>query len=423
MTTPLDFGKMPPQAIELEESILGAILLESNAIRKVDFLKAETFYKDAHKKIYQAAFDLLESGSPIDCLTVQNQLRIKQQLDEVGGSYYISQLMSRVASSSNIEFHARIIYQKFIQRELIRISSDIQSKAYDDFIDVGDLIDFAKQSLDFKLEFTNKIQTLEQCRLNIEDELNKPPALLEILQGKNSIKICKRANITSLKGKSKAGKTTTAVMLMATLLMRGKLMDKFYCPYDNLNLIVFDTEESKYDALTMIRIMCKLRGITKHPKNLTAFSLKTFNAKRRIRYLREYIYNNEVDVILLDGVKDLVRNINSPEEATDISDEVMRWNEERNCQIIGLIHENKDLSNTNMRGHLGTEFTNRSESVISSNREPDNESIFTITDDYPRGREKFEPISWKYVNDMPEITTFTSIQKKLKKGDDEECPF
>ena len=144
----LDYGKLPPQAIELEEAVLGAIMLEKHAVVSViDMLKPESFYKEVHQKIYSAILDLSTQEKPIDILTVTEELRKREQLEEVGGPFYITQLTSRVASAAHIEYHARIIAQKYIQRELIRISSEIQGRAYDETIDVDDLLDFSESQL------------------------------------------------------------------------------------------------------------------------------------------------------------------------------------------------------------------------------------------------------------------------------------
>ncbi|PXX96188.1 replicative DNA helicase [Marinifilum breve] len=144
----LEYGKVPPQAVELEEAVLGALMLEKDAIISVgDLLKVDSFYKDAHQKIYKAIMNLSTKEEPIDILTVTEELKREGTLDDVGGPFYITQLTNRVASAAHIEFHARIIAQKHIQRELIRVSSDIQNQAFDDSIDVADLLDKAQQEV------------------------------------------------------------------------------------------------------------------------------------------------------------------------------------------------------------------------------------------------------------------------------------
>src|SRR5690606_39171012 len=120
----LDGGKLQPQAVDLEESVLGALMLEKNAVNDViEILQPGSFYKDAHRRIYASILELFQESEPIDILTVTSKLKQKGELDIVGGAFYISHLTNRVGSSANVEFHARIISQKYILRELIRISS------------------------------------------------------------------------------------------------------------------------------------------------------------------------------------------------------------------------------------------------------------------------------------------------------------
>jgi replicative DNA helicase len=147
---PLTFehGKVPPQAIDLEEAVLGAIMLEKDALTAViDILKPEVFYKEQHQVIYSAIYRLFGRSEPVDILTVVNELKKTGELELAGGPYYITQLTNRIASSANVEYHARIITQKYIQRELIRISSEIIKDAFEDTTDVFDLLDRAEQNL------------------------------------------------------------------------------------------------------------------------------------------------------------------------------------------------------------------------------------------------------------------------------------
>ncbi|NQY08234.1 MAG: replicative DNA helicase [Flavobacteriales bacterium] len=145
---PLEHGKLPPQAIELEEAVLGALMLEKDALTSViDILHPTCFYKQQNQKIFSVIELLFQNSEPIDILTVTNQLKKEGELQMVGGPYYISQLTNRVASASNIEFHARIILQKFIQRELIKIASETIRQSYEDSTDVFDLLDYVEKEL------------------------------------------------------------------------------------------------------------------------------------------------------------------------------------------------------------------------------------------------------------------------------------
>ncbi len=147
------YGKVPPQAKDLEEAVLGAIMLEKSAFDTVvEILKPECFYVEANQRIFRSMQGLQQKNSPIDLLTVVEELKFREELDLVGGPYYVTRLTNAVVSSANIEAHSRIILQKFIQRELIRISGEIIGDAYEDSTDVFDLLDEAETKL---FEITN----------------------------------------------------------------------------------------------------------------------------------------------------------------------------------------------------------------------------------------------------------------------------
>lgn len=143
-----EFGKLQPQAKEIEEAVLGALMLEKDAYSIIsDILKPDCFYEHNHNLIYSAIVDLAMKQEPIDLLTVAEQLRRRGELEEVGGEYAITELTGRVASAAHIEYHARIVAQKYLARELIRFSSEIQNKAFDETNDVDDLMQEAEGRL------------------------------------------------------------------------------------------------------------------------------------------------------------------------------------------------------------------------------------------------------------------------------------
>jgi replicative DNA helicase len=171
-------GKLPPQATDLEEAVLGAMLLEKHAPEKVlDIIKAETFYMDGHQEIFKAIKTLYEAGNPVDILTVTEELKKQSKLDIVGGAYYITKLTNRVSSAANIEYHARILIQKYIQRELIRIAGDIGRDAFEDSADAFELLDDAERTL-----FAIKDETIKKNYSTIEDLLNKAIKQIESLK-------------------------------------------------------------------------------------------------------------------------------------------------------------------------------------------------------------------------------------------------
>jgi len=144
----LEKGKLPPQVIDLEEAVLGAMMIDKKGVDEViDILQPDAFYKERHKYIFEAIVQLFTDTQPIDLLTVSAQLRKNAKLDLAGGDLYLIQLTQKISSSAHIEFHSRIILQKFIQRSLIRISSDIIEESYDETTDVFDLLDKAESKL------------------------------------------------------------------------------------------------------------------------------------------------------------------------------------------------------------------------------------------------------------------------------------
>jgi len=144
----LEKGKIPPQSVDLEEVVLGAMMIDKKGVDEViDILHPDVFYKDAHRFIYEAIFILFEESQPVDLLTVSSQLKKAGKLEVCGGDFYLIKLTQRVASSAHIEFHARIILQKYIQRSLIKISGEIIEEAYDEATDVFDLLDAAEAKL------------------------------------------------------------------------------------------------------------------------------------------------------------------------------------------------------------------------------------------------------------------------------------
>jgi replicative DNA helicase len=159
-------GKLPPQALDLEEAVLGALMLEKNALNAVvEFLKPEHFYKEAHQEIYSAILTLFKASEPVDMRTVVHQLRknAKLELIEGNGAYYIAELTSKVSSAANIEYHARVIIEMAIKRNLIEIASQIHHDAYEDTTDVFELLDKTEQSV-FEISDSNLRKNYDNMR-------------------------------------------------------------------------------------------------------------------------------------------------------------------------------------------------------------------------------------------------------------------
>ena len=169
----LEKGKIPPQALELEEAVLGAMMIDKKGIDEIiDILSPEAFYDKRHQEIYAAIYALFQNSEPIDLLSVSNQLKKNATLDLAGGDFYLIGLTQKVASSAHIEFHSRIILEKYIQRKLITISSEIIENAYNETVDVFDLLDDAEGKL-FEVTQGNLKKGAERADSLVQQSINK----------------------------------------------------------------------------------------------------------------------------------------------------------------------------------------------------------------------------------------------------------
>ena len=176
----LEKGKLPPQALDLEEVVLGAMMIDTKGVNEViDILQPDAFYKEAHKLIFEAIFQLFTDSQPIDLLTVSAQLKRTAKLDLAGGDFYLIQLTQKISSSAHIEYHSRIILQKYIQRSLIKISNEIIEDSYDETTDVFDLLDKAESKLyevtqgNIKRSSETAQSLVQQAKARIEEIANK----------------------------------------------------------------------------------------------------------------------------------------------------------------------------------------------------------------------------------------------------------
>lgn len=180
--TDIGLGKLPPQAVDLEEALLGALMLEKDPLANViELLRPDSFYKESHQHIFKAIQDLFSNSEPVDLLTVNNQLKKTGSLELAGGSSYLAQLTARVSSTSNVEYHARIIIEQFIKRQLIQISSEIQKQSYEDTTDVFQVLDKMEQEL-FRIAESNIRKNYE----SMQDILGKAIKDLEDKQKNKS---------------------------------------------------------------------------------------------------------------------------------------------------------------------------------------------------------------------------------------------
>ncbi len=168
-------GKLPPQAPDLEEAVLGAVMLEKDSLTEVlQILRPHHFYTDAHQEVWTVIRSLFEAGKPVDILTVTQQLRQEGKLEAVGGAFYITQLTNRVSSAANVEYYARVITEKYIQRQLIRIGSEMATEAFSETADVLKMLDKAQSDV-----FAIAEENIKRNAESIRDILSKALKTIE----------------------------------------------------------------------------------------------------------------------------------------------------------------------------------------------------------------------------------------------------
>jgi hypothetical protein len=176
---------------------------------------------------------------------------------------------------------------------------------------------------------------------------------------------------------------------------------------------LFDTEQSNYDVSIVANRVLQLAGFYSAPDNFEVISARALSPQHRLFILEKYIYaTDDIGILVIDGIRDLVMDINSPSEATMITTQLLRWTQERNIHIMVVLHQNKD--NNNARGHLGTEIVNKAESVVSVEK---NDIVSIVRPEFCRGRD-FTAFAFTIKNNLPEIVTDwkePSSQEKSKK--------
>ena len=234
----LEKGKLPPQAIDLEEVVIGAMMIDKKGVDEViDILTPEAFYKETHQLIFQSIFTLFQKSEPIDLLTVSNQLKKDNNHEKIGGDFYLISLTQKVSSSAHIEFHARIILQKFIQRSLIKISNEIISDSYDESMDVFDLLDDAESKLyditqgNIKKSSESAQNLVIQAKSKIEAISNKK-GLSGIASGfKNIDKLTagwQESDLVIIAGRPGMGKTALSLSMASNIAITNKVPLAFF---------------------------------------------------------------------------------------------------------------------------------------------------------------------------------------------------
>ena len=416
-----DYGKILPHAIEVEETVIGEILLEPNAIFKVlDILSSNSFYKEVHQKIFKAAIELVELNLPIDILNVSNRLKKKNELDIVGGPYYVSQLTSRVSSALNIQYHALIIHQEYLKRLAIQKANEICTIAFDQTKDLEDISFLITELYE---NFSNEVSKtsgnlLDDARIRLDDKIEIEPHFLSIRNNNRLIGVMSKNNISAIIGKAKSRKSFAATLFSALIvsestyeLIKTKKQKVFY----------FDTEQARYHSQKIIFRVCEIGKFKMQPENFEIFNIKSLNVENRKKVIEDCVRNYRPDVIFIDGIRDLVLDFNDLVESSNIMNWLLMLIDEYNCHISLVIHINK--ADSNPRGHLGSEITNKCESVILVSIHDTDKSKSIISAVQTRG-ESFEPFGMSINEGIPCITGVEeTFEDKIKKRKTDDLPF
>ena len=263
------------------------------------------------------------------------------------------------------------------------------------------------------MEKVDKIKSnqelLKESRIRSSDEIKENPVCMSILEGVKEIPLLTLSNFSAIIGPAKSRKTFLLTLILGCMSGLGILQSKLK---KNLTgkVVLFDTEQSAFHVQKVIK---RVEKLAENDKLFSVYGLRPFAPSKRIELIEEYLYTNEgVKFVAIDGIRDLVRNINSEEEATDIASKLMKWTYDLNLHIITVIHMNK--GDKSARGHIGSEIQNKSETVISVTKDITDREISNVKHEFARGMD-FEDFSFIIAGGLPQIN--------LKEGEEKTTPF
>lgn len=356
-------GKIPPQAIDFEEAVIGAILFESKVLTKVsDILSPNSFYKEAHARIFEVITDLGKTGQPIDLLTVSQALRKKGELELVGGSFFLSQLTEKVAGTSHVETWARVIAEKHMFRELIRISNDAIRDAYSDETDLFDLLDTTFKGLNSIIENNVKGDAVLLSSLSKEmlDNIQSRNANDNYMSGV-STKIMsvdkilggyKKSDLVYIAGRPSMGKTGYVisnaleqaraghvVAIFSIEMSKGQVRDRIVSQITGIDLEIIMNQQLDADRLDAVNRACgeidRLKLYIDDTPALSVYDFQAKTARLKKRQKVEVVYVDYVQLMTLGAAsKKLVGS--REQEVAQISRTLKQVAKEHNIPVVAL---------------------------------------------------------------------------------------
>ncbi len=361
-------GRMQPRDKDLEEAVLGALMLEKDAYTTVcDILKPESFYEPANQKIYEAIQSLGAAQQPIDMLTVTERLRLNGTLEEVGGPVFISELTSRVASGAHVEYHARIVAQKYLARELISFASQIESKAFDESNDVDDLLQEAEGRLfeisqrNVKKDVTQIDPVIGQAIEQIQAAANRTSGLSGLESGYHDLdKLTsgwQNSDLIIIAARPAMGKTAFVLSMAKNMAITYNTpVAIFSLEMSNLQLVnrlisntcELESEKIKSGKLTTMewdQLMSRIKHLYSAPlyiddtPSLSIFELRT-KARRLVReHQVKFIIIDYLQLMNASGMKFGSRE----QEVSMISRNLKQLAKELNIPIVALSQLNRSV--------------------------------------------------------------------------------
>lgn len=236
------------------------------------------------------------------------------------------------------------------------------------------------------------ISSWRDARLLVADEFESPPVILKV---EDSV-VCTLGNFSASTGKAKSKKTFNVCAIVAAALTNGTVLNYSASLPPGKGVILYaDTEQSDFHCKRVLSRILRLAGLSLdvHPGNLVFLCLRKFATKDRLKKIEEAIYEIEgIGLVIIDGIRDLAHDINSPGESTDLITKLMQWTDERKIHIHTVLHLNKGDDNT--RGHLGTELNNKAETVLQITKDDFDKDISCVTSSHIRDRD-FEPFAFR----------------------------
>ncbi len=361
-------GKLPPQAIELEEAVLGALMLDNEALSDtIGILRPEYFYKMEHQKIFAAIIELFNESKPVDILTIIEQLKKSGDLESIGGAFYITQLTNNVASSANTEYHARIIVEKFIQRSLIHISSTIIKDSYDETIDVFDLLSKAEQDLfsvtegSLRKSYSKMSELISDAIHNIEELKNKEDGLSGVPSGFSQLDRVtsgwQKSDLVIIAARPGMGKTALALTMCRNIAINHKTPIGIFSlemSTDQLvnRLISSESEipsnklrKGNLEEYEFVQLHEKIKDLAEAPIYIDDTpGLSVFELRAKARRL---VKNHGVKIIIVDYLQLMTaggnKNGNREQEISTISRSLKGIAKELKIPVIALSQVNRGV--------------------------------------------------------------------------------